>query len=306
MESGSSVGKSSSKLGGLTQSIGITESLVSPTDQNFVVKLLNNSGSTITISNVKIGDLNVNFSEDLAQSGSKLFKVNTSEVCELGKVVSEDVTITYVTENGLTKTFVYPSQVLFDCSPYNIAQANLANPCSSCPDPVELHSGQITSYDVGALDDKEQDGTAKSYTDNGDGTVTDNHTSLVWMKNHKLEGGTCDANTWEDALSYCSTLADGVDGLSDGSVAGDWRVPSSLELFTLPDMSYPSSSYLNSVFTQTGWGSVCWGYWSSTTLPAPLFDFNFAYSLYSYYGNISYDSKTVGSPYGVRCVRSGS
>jgi hypothetical protein len=107
-------------------------------------------------------------------------------------------------------------------------------------------------------------------------------------------------------LSYCSTLADGVGGLSDGSVAGDWRVPSSLELFTLPDMSYPSSSYLNSVFTQTGWNSTCAGYWSSTTMPSAT---DGAYGLDSsggYIYGVLGGNKTNDSVHGARCVRSGS
>ncbi|MFA5763722.1 MAG: DUF1566 domain-containing protein [archaeon] len=162
---------------------------------------------------------------------------------------------------------------------------------------VELHSGQTTSYGT-APDDADKDGTAKSYTDNGDGTVTDNHTGLVWMKNHK---DNCATLTLESALSYCSTLASGSGGLTDGSVAGDWRVPSFVELATLPDMSYPSSSYLNSVFTQTGWNSTCSGYWSSTTVPSNT---SFAYYLYSGGGYIGFDGKTSGSHLGVRCVRS--
>ena len=132
MDSSVNVSKTSGKIGGLAQSIGITESLISPTDGNFVVKLLNNSGSTITVSNVKIGDSNVNFSEDLAQSGSMLFKVRTDTNCELGKVVSQNVIVTYVTAEGLTKTEIYPAEVMFDCSPFVIAQANLANQCPTC------------------------------------------------------------------------------------------------------------------------------------------------------------------------------
>jgi len=360
MGSSVNVSKTSNKIGDLTQSIGITESLVSPTDQNFVVKLLNNSGSTITISNVKIGDSNVNFSEDLAQSGSRLFKVRTDNNCELGKVVSQDVVITYVTAEGLIKTVRYPSQVMFDCSPFVIAQANLANQCPSCGSTcsggsqslsassvsvaagcytatdlnvvdsdlnasnildtatifgiigtasaggggAELHSGQTTSYDTGALDDKEQDGTAKSYTSDGcgGGTVLDNHTGLCWQKDHKDDCATLD---WESALSYCSTLASGSGGLTDGSTAGQWRVPSNVELITLADYSYPSSSYLNSVFTQTGWNSTCYGYWSSTTVP---FDTGNAYFLDSDNGGIYifFDGKDNGYYYGARCVRSGS
>ena len=161
---------------------------------------------------------------------------------------------------------------------------------------AELHSGQTTVYDADG-DDATKDGTAKSYTDNSDGTVTDNHTGLVWQKDHKDNGATL---SWAAAIDYAATLENGVDGLTDGSSTGDWRVPSFIELATLPDMSYPSSSYLNSVFTQTGWDSTCYGYWSSTTVPS---DASSAYYLDSYDGYIDGDGKTSGSGYGARCVR---
>ena len=305
VDTGRQVSSSGNQLGLASQEIGVTESLVSFSDGNLVVKLLNNSGDFVTVSNVKVGDFNASFSEDMAQGGSRLFSVSSGVPCAQGSVVSESLVVTYVTRDGLTKTVTYPSQVMFDCTPYTINQANLANQCPSCEecaDSVELHSGQTTSYDVGTLDDKEKDGTAKSYTDNGDGTVTDDQTGLVWQKNHKDD---CAPLSWEDALSYCSTLASGSGGLTDGSVAGDWRVPSFVELATLPDLSYPSSSYLNSVFTQVGWDSTCYGYWSSTTVPS---DASSAHYLNSFYGYISiyFVNKTNDYYNGARCVRSGS
>ena len=301
IDNSSQVSSSGNQLGLKSQVIGVTESLIDPNDGNFVVRLLNNSGDVITVSNVSVGDSNVDFSEDLAQGGSRYFVVDAGVVCEEGRVVSEDVVVTYVTRDGLTKTVRYPSQVMFACSPYVVNATLLANQCPSCEecaDPVELHSGQTTSYDVGALDDKEQDGTAKDFTDNEDGTVTDNYTNLVWQKNHS-----CTPVDWEVALNYCTSLANGVDGLTDGSSAGDWRVPSYVELATLPDMSYPSSSYLNSVFTQDGWNSTCTGYWSSTTVPSFT---SVAYALRSINGFIYADSKTSANFNGVRCVRSGN
>jgi len=324
------ISTSGNQLGLTSQAIGITESLIDPNDGNFVIRLLNNSGENITISNVSVGDTNVLFSEDLAQGVERFFVLSTEDVCVEGKVVSEDVVVTYVTRDGLTKVERYPIKVMFNCTPYVVNVNLVADQCPTCsgitPDGNAvaskvlsgysfygtgttklngslwigsyLHSGQITSYDTGTLDDKEKDGTAKSYTDNGNGTVTDNHTGLVWMKNHK---DNCATLSWQSALSYCSTLASGSGGLTDGSVSGDWRVPSALELFTLSDISYPSSSYLNSVFTQTGWASTCYGYWSSTTVPSLT---SFAYFLNSGDGSSSYDDKTIGYNVGVRCVRS--
>jgi hypothetical protein len=74
------IATTSAKIGNLIQDIGITESVVNP-DGNFVVKLLNNSKGSITVSNVMIGDTSVSFSEDLAQGGSKFFSVGERETC---------------------------------------------------------------------------------------------------------------------------------------------------------------------------------------------------------------------------------
>ena len=68
------------------------------------------------------------------------------------------------------------------------------------------------------------------FTDHGDGTVTDELTGLTWLKQ-----ADCTTEIWLDALSFVSNLADGTCGLTDGSAAGDWRLPNVRELFTLTD-----------------------------------------------------------------------
>ena len=67
------------------------------------------------------------------------------------------------------------------------------------------------------------------FTDNGDGTVTDNLTGLIWLKNADCFG----RRTWTQALSDANGLASGSCGLTDGSVAGDWRLPNVRELQSL-------------------------------------------------------------------------
>ena len=96
-------------------------------------------------------------------------------------------------------------------------------------------TGQKTSYASGDDGDLEMGVVWPSprFTDNGDGTVTDNLTGLVWLKNANKFG----IATWSQALIYCNTLAaDGID-LSDGSIAGDWRLPNVRELRSLIDYS---------------------------------------------------------------------
>ncbi|MFH1413208.1 MAG: DUF1566 domain-containing protein [bacterium] len=114
-----------------------------------------------------------------------------------------------------------------------------------------LHTGQTTSFGT-ADDDADNDGTAKSYTDNANDTVTDNHTGLIWQKYDQA------AKNWEDAMSYCN-------GLTLGG-SSDWRLPSVLEGLTMLDWECSGAGgscynvYKNSAldWTSTGSGGYLW------------------------------------------------
>jgi len=69
------------------------------------------------------------------------------------------------------------------------------------------------------------------FTDNRDGTVTDNLTELVWLKNADPFG----FSTWQRALDECNKLSSGQHGLKDDSKAGDWRLPNIKEIESLVD-----------------------------------------------------------------------
>jgi len=101
------------------------------------------------------------------------------------------------------------------------------------------------------------------FTDNGNGTVTDHLTGLIWLKNANCEG----LKTWANALTWCNNLASGSCGLSDGSSAGDWRLPNRYELESLLDMSrYDPALPSGHPFTGDPFAGVPSGdYWSSTT-----------------------------------------
>ena len=60
------------------------------------------------------------------------------------------------------------------------------------------------------------------FTDNGNGTVTDNLTKLIWDKDANRFSGM--DLTWSQALANCNQLADGATGLTDGSIEGEWRL----------------------------------------------------------------------------------
>lgn len=69
------------------------------------------------------------------------------------------------------------------------------------------------------------------FTSNGDGTVTDRLTQLVWLRDPNCLGEI----TWDQALAGAQTLADGhvACNLNDGSSAGDWRLPNVRELLSM-------------------------------------------------------------------------
>lgn len=113
---------------------------------------------------------------------------------------------------------------------------------SGAPSILLPKTGQTTSYgdrDDGAL----QMGVAMPavrFTDNVNGTVTDNLTGLVWLKNANCFGRSSwewGWHTWDVALFFVSGLGSGQCGLTDGSVAGDWRLPNRAELESLLDLS---------------------------------------------------------------------
>lgn len=95
------------------------------------------------------------------------------------------------------------------------------------------------------------------FTDNGDGTVTDHCTGLMWQKdtadvNGNGQSTDQDYMRWCDALAYCENL----------SFAGhdDWRLPNIRELHSIVDYGRVSPA-INPVF-----GAFSAWYWSSTSL----------------------------------------
>ena len=123
---------------------------------------------------------------------------------------------------------------------------------------------------------------ADSYKDNGDGTVTDTSTGLMWQQ------AVSSNKTWEQALAYC-------EGLDLGGYT-DWRLPSVRELRSLVDTSRFNPAINTSYFPDT---AASW-FWSRTT---NSYNTNDAWIVNFFFGDVDGHNKTNG--YYVRAVRNG-
>ncbi len=121
---------------------------------------------------------------------------------------------------------------------------------------------------------------ASWFTDNGDGTVSDSQSNLMWQKEDSSG-----ANTWPDAIAYCQGLV----------LAGhtDWRIPSRFELETLMDFSTEKPS-LPVVLG----GQKTEHHWTAAALTGGV---SYAWFVDFYDGKIDYSYKTDNKR--VICVR---
>jgi len=133
----------------------------------------------------------------------------------------------------------------------------------------------------------------------GDGTITDNRTGLMWVQSGYADEDTTPATTytpsgnwrkytWENAILYCERL--------DYAEYTDWRLPNVRELESIVDAGEQSPSINTTYFlnTENSW------YWLSTTyVPTTTMAWYVGFTL----GRVSPTAKT-GSYY-VRPVRGG-
>lgn len=148
------------------------------------------------------------------------------------------------------------------------------------PPVLLLATGQTSAYCTGGCngdDDGELGiGVVQAFTDNGDGTITDNNTDLMWEKKsddgsiHDVDNG----YVWNDAFNVF------IDDLNDSSFAGhnDWRLPNLRELQSL------TNAELENPAAASIWETACDGgctvltcsctennnYWTSTTYAASV------------------------------------
>jgi hypothetical protein len=128
-------------------------------------------------------------------------------------------------------------------------------------------TGQTTEYQLG------DDGTyemgnpvSPRFTNNGNGTITDNATGLMWAQDPSLCGGGTYPNDWASEIDTPNPMAwaNAITNCEELSYAGhsDWRLPNIKELFCLLGLenclpTLPSGHpFLNIQLNK---------YWSSTT-----------------------------------------
>lgn len=142
-------------------------------------------------------------------------------------------------------------------------------------------TGQTTSYGTGS-DGNIQAGIDPAYTDNSDGTLTDNATGLVWQKQNNNTAYILSA-----ALAYCNANTAALPG-------SGWRLPNIKELYSIIDYSR-YNPMINPLFTNTKSDS----YWSSTTMADNT---AYAWPVFFATGYVGY-GYDKGSGHYVRCVR---
>jgi hypothetical protein len=200
----------------------------------------------------------------------------------------------------------------------DLCQAELIDCLSSGGAPAQLlRTGQTTCWDATGvvvpcagtqMDGELQRGTTRSYVDNGDGTITDLRTGLMWEK--LSDDGSVhdkDARTpWVDAFGKITTL-------NAEAFAGptDWRIPNGNELQSLADYGTSAPSIAAVFHTACAAGCTvltcsCTPFdvptWTSTSAH---FTKDAAIRVSFLDGLVSADWKRPTSSYHVRAVRGG-
>lgn len=130
-------------------------------------------------------------------------------------------------------------------------------------------TGAVPVPDDGAV----QAGVTLSFTDNGDGTITDNNTGLMWEKKGD-NGGLHDKDNsyYWTGNTATMTIWDWLDAVNLASFGGaqDWRIPNARELLSLAsfDGVVPAAFNNNCVAGVSAVSGSCTknlAYWTSTS-----------------------------------------
>lgn len=170
-------------------------------------------------------------------------------------------------------------------------------------------TGQTTAYTANKNDGTVRAGAPLSFTDNGNGTITDNNTGLTWEKKGD-NGGLHDKDNsyWWTGNGDQETVWDWLEDVNAAAFGGhqDWRIPNARELLSIADFqsqwAVPAAFNNNcvpNVTVLTGSCSFQSLYWTSTT----RWGFSSAWGVDNY-GSVYPYSKP--SNFRIRAVRGGT
>lgn len=137
-------------------------------------------------------------------------------------------------------------------------------------------TGAIISCAGTGQDGEDRTGVAwpsPRFTDNGDGTVIDHLTDLIWLRN----AGCIPDGPWDDALHAADTLHSGQCGLVDNSAPGDWRLPNVNELESLVDLAVftpavPGGNPFVDLHSSVYWASTTHAHYTANAWSINLYD----------------------------------
>ena len=235
-----------------------------------------------------------------AVCGNDLVDPNTYEQCDGANLDGADC-----------ESLGYSGPVTLSCTSSCVYDTTLCE-CASgvCP-----ATGQTGCWDsVGSIvacpgsghDGDIRAGAVLSYTDNGDGTITDDNTGLMWEK----ESDDGSVHDWDTHYSWADAFAVHLVALNDPNApfAGytDWRIPNIKELVNVMHYQELNPS-MHDIF-MTGCTGGCTvltcsctqthRYWSSTSM---WDDLTTAAAAKTSNGTVTGEDKTI--PYSVKAVR---
>ena len=188
---------------------------------------------------------------------SRTFANTDTTLCHRPSVHPENVQTIVVGRSAVPAHLAHGDTMgacIQECAPQQCDACPVCEICDVCdpgpgtcpePQPSVQETGQTGCWDqagasigcAGTGQDGEYQYGANAtprVTDNSDGTVKDNVTNLIWLKDSDCFGG----KTWSAALAASNALASGTCGLTDGSTAGAWRLPNAKELQSLLDFGH--------------------------------------------------------------------
>ncbi|MEK6958631.1 MAG: LamG domain-containing protein [archaeon] len=202
---GENVATASSQISTMTSPIAIVDS-ESTLDGNIFLGFKNNTGETITITEVLVGDESLpNINQTITQGAPANIVINTTKNCTPGTTITTTITTNYTTSTGLTKTQKLEN-IQINCSDINLNEGILEQTQGGTPPTgpgIDLQNGLIAHY---KMNEDAIDTTVSDSTGNNDGVLVRNFdliSSTNLMATSKING----ALSFDGSSDYIDTGA---------------------------------------------------------------------------------------------------